>query len=37
MSQLASEIEVDCPCCGATLVVDVNLRRVLSHHAPRAR
>ena len=34
MSQLASEIEVDCPCCGATLVVDVNLRRVLSHHAP---
>ena len=34
MSQLASEIEVDCPCCGATLVVDVNLRRVLSHHGP---
>ncbi|MCY4658341.1 MAG: hypothetical protein OXF93_00815 [Acidobacteria bacterium] len=34
MAHLASEIEVDCPCCGSTLVVDVSLRRVLSHHGP---
>ena len=34
MERLASEIEVTCPCCAATLVVDVNLRRVLSHRAP---
>jgi len=34
MSQLSSEIEVDCPCCGSTLVVDVHLRRVVSHREP---
>ena len=34
MSRLASEIEVTCPCCESTLVVDVNLRRVVSHRAP---
>lgn len=34
MAQLVSEIEVDCPGCGLTLVVDVNLRRVVSHRAP---
>ena len=34
MPQLSSEIEVDCPCCGSTLVVDVNLRRVVSHREP---
>jgi len=34
MSQLSSEIEVDCPCCSATLVVDVHLRRVVSHREP---
>jgi hypothetical protein len=34
MAHLASEIEVDCPCCGSTLVVDVSLRRVLSHRGP---
>ena len=34
MSQLSSEIEVGCPCCGSTLVVDVNLRRVVSHREP---
>jgi len=32
MGRLASEIEVVCPCCRATLVVDVNLGRVVSHH-----
>ena len=31
MATLKSEIEVTCPCCQATLVVDTNLRRVVSH------
>jgi hypothetical protein len=31
MAKLKSEIEVTCPCCHATLVVDTNLRRVISH------
>ena len=31
MSKLESEKEVDCPCCHATLVIDVNLGRVISH------
>ena len=35
MSQLSSEFEVGCPCCGSTLVVDVNLRRVVSHREPQ--
>ena len=34
MAKLKSEIEVECPCCHATLVVDTNLGRVISHHAP---
>lgn len=34
MSRLKSEIEVQCPCCKATLVVDVNLGRVVSHAEP---
>ena len=34
MTQLVSEIEVDCPCCGSVLVVDFNLRRVVSHQEP---
>ena len=34
MAILQSEREVICPCCGATLVVDVNLGRVVSHHVP---
>lgn len=34
MAKLESEIEVTCPCCKAVLVVDVNLRRVVSHEAP---
>lgn len=32
MAKLKSEIEVQCPCCQATLVVDTNLRRVVRHH-----
>lgn len=31
---LKSEFSVACPCCDATLVVDVNLRRVVRHEAP---
>lgn len=34
MAQLKSELEVLCPCCDATLVVDLNLRRVVSHSQP---
>ena len=34
MTKLASELEVECPCCGSTLVVDVNLARVVSHQPP---
>ena len=33
MANLASEFEVECPSCGGTLVVDSNLRRVVSHTA----
>ena len=36
MSRLPSELEIDCPCCGASLVIDANLRRLVSHRsAPR--
>jgi hypothetical protein len=31
MARLKSEIEVACPCCQATLVIDLNLGRVVSH------
>ena len=34
MAKLKSELEVACPCCGALLVVDVNLGRVISHKEP---
>jgi len=34
MAKLKSELEVACPCCGAELVVDVNLGRVVSHKEP---
>jgi hypothetical protein len=34
MARLKSEIEVVCPCCDATLVIDLNLGRVVSHHEP---
>ncbi|MGE0703487.1 MAG: hypothetical protein AB7F99_09425 [Vicinamibacterales bacterium] len=32
MARLKSEIEVVCPCCQTTLVIDPNLGRVVSHH-----
>ncbi|MGE0591860.1 MAG: hypothetical protein AB7G23_01900 [Vicinamibacterales bacterium] len=34
MAKLTSELEIVCPCCQATLVVDLHLGRVVSHHAP---
>ena len=34
MTTLSSELELECPCCGATLVVDTNLKRVVSHREP---
>ncbi len=36
MSQklLSSEFETVCPCCKATLVVDVTLKRVVRHREP---
>jgi len=34
MTKLASEIEVTCPSCGAMLIVDVNLGRVIGHREP---
>ena len=34
MARLKSELDVTCPCCQTTLVVDLNLGRVVSHHEP---
>ena len=34
MPKLKSEMELTCPCCGAILVVDKNLNRVISHQEP---
>jgi hypothetical protein len=34
MAKLKSEIEVTCPCCRSSLVIDVNLGRVVSHQEP---
>jgi hypothetical protein len=34
MAKLKSELELTCPCCDATIVVDLNLRRVVSHRQP---
>jgi len=34
MTRLKSEIEVTCPCCQATLVIDTNLGRIVSHVEP---
>jgi hypothetical protein len=34
MAKLKSEIEVTCPCCRASLVIDANLGRVISHREP---
>ncbi len=34
MAKLKSELELTCPCCGAILVIDVNLGRIISHKEP---
>jgi hypothetical protein len=34
MAKLKSELEVTCPCCQSTLIVDLNLERVVSHSEP---
>jgi hypothetical protein len=34
MARLKSEIEVICPCCQTTLVIDLNLGRVVAHQEP---
>jgi hypothetical protein len=34
MAKLKSELELMCPCCGATLVIDTNLGRIVSHKEP---
>ncbi len=34
MTKLRSEIEVTCPCCHTSLVVDTNLGRVVTHREP---
>ena len=34
MAKLKSELELTCPCCQATLVVDMNLGRIVSHKEP---
>jgi hypothetical protein len=34
MTRLKSELEVTCPCCQSTLIVDLNLGRVVSHAEP---
>lgn len=32
--KLKSEFDAACPCCGAALVVDANLRRIVRHEEP---
>jgi hypothetical protein len=34
MARLKSELELTCPCCQTTLVIDMNLGRVISHKEP---
>jgi hypothetical protein len=34
MAKLKSELEITCPCCHSTLVVDTNLERVVSYKEP---
>ena len=33
-ARLQSERELPCPCCGAVLVIDLNLGRIISHTEP---
>jgi hypothetical protein len=34
MAKLKSELEIVCPCCQSTLIIDTNLGRVISHKEP---
>lgn len=34
MGTLRTEFETECPCCGATLVIDTGLKRVVRHVEP---
>ena len=34
MAKLKSELEIVCPCCNSTLIIDTNLGRVISHKEP---
>jgi hypothetical protein len=34
MARLKSELELTCPCCGALLVFDRNLDRIVEHKVP---
>ena len=34
MPKLRTELEIDCPCCHTTIVVDVGLKRVVSFREP---
>lgn len=34
MAKLKSERELTCPCCGAVLVIDLNLGRIVDHREP---
>src|SRR3989440_5481756 len=34
MARLKSELEITCPCCQTTLVIDTNLGRVVSQKEP---
>jgi hypothetical protein len=34
MARLKSELELTCPCCHSTLIIDTNLGRVISHQEP---
>ena len=34
MAKLKSELEIMCPCCSTMIVIDLNLRRIVSHKEP---
>jgi hypothetical protein len=34
MARLRSEFDATCPCCGAALVIDADLRRIVGHREP---
>jgi len=36
VAKLKSELEIECPCCHSTLVVDLNLQRVVGHREPES-